>query len=107
MRTLGKGKESDHTHTLNCMPVPDPLHLCGSYLIIPWGTKGARDNLGKRWREKEREEEKHEMNLNLTAREHKMERLGAGGRRAEIKNRSDSVWINSVLRYSFGLCWGS
>lgn len=36
-----------------------------------------------------------------------MERLGAGGGRAVIKNRSDNVWINSVLRYSFGLCWGS
>ena len=108
MRTLGK-RACSHTHKLNRMPVPDTLHLSVSYLITPWGTIGMRDSLNKREREREREseEEKHETNLNLTAREHKMERLGVGVGRAEIKNRSDSVWINSVLRYSFGHCWGS
>lgn len=102
MSTLGTRTWS-HTHTLNSMPVPDTLHLCGSYLIIPWGTIWVRDNLskrrgegvGKKWDEFEFDSEQ------------KMERLGVGGGRAEIKNSSDSAWINTVLRYSFGLCWGS
>lgn len=98
------------THKLNRMPVPDTLHLSVSYLIIPWGTIGMRDSLNKRGNERERKRERRKNTRRIwiwqrgSARWRDWEWELEG---AEIKNGSDSVWINSVLRYSFGLCWGS
>lgn len=96
-----------HTHTYT------ELHASSRYTPSLWQlfdyTLGHHrsERQSEHERERERVEEKHETNLNLTAREQKMERLGVRGGKAEIKNRSDdSVWINNVLSYSFGLYCG-
>jgi len=51
----------------------------------------------ERQSERERGKVKKKIDLNLPAREQKMERLGVRGRRAEVKNSSDIVLINSVF----------